>query len=88
MIKILNFFTRSDWVAYFLAKKNLKVAFECHQTSKVRNYIIKKIKNYVNVKLIFLNENLSKFYKNPLNSLIAHNGVDSEIFDKNKKKKK
>lgn len=85
--KNTQFFTRSDWVAYFLAKKNLKVAFECHQTSKVRNYIIKKIKNYVNVKLIFLNENLSKFYKNPENSLIAHNGVDSEIFDKNKKEK-
>ncbi len=85
--KNTQFLTRSDWVAYFLAKKNLKVAFECHQTSKVRNYVIKKIKNYENVKLIFLNENLSKFYKNPENSLVAHNGVDSEIFGTNTKVK-
>jgi len=79
-----QFFTRSDWVAYFLARKDLKVVFECHQTSKVRNYVIKKIKFYENVKLIFLNDNLSKFYKHPKNSLIAHNGVDSEIFSSSK----
>ncbi len=82
--KNTQFFTRSDWVAYFLARKGFKVVFECHQTSKVRNYVIKKIKKYENVKLIFLNDNLSKFYKDPKNSLIAHNGVDSEIFSSSK----
>jgi len=82
--KKTQFFTRSDWVAYFLARKNFKVVFECHQTSKVRNYVIKKIKVYKNVKLIFLNENLSNFYDDPKNSLIAHNGVDSEIFSSSK----
>ena len=78
--KNTQFFTRSDWVAYFLAKKGFEILFECHQTSKVRNYVIKNIKNYKNVKFVFLNENLSKFYKDPLNSIVAHNGVDSEMF--------
>ena len=32
-----NFFmTRSDWILYFLAKKNLNIVFECHQYSKLR----------------------------------------------------
>ena len=28
---------------YFLAKKNIKVIFECHKSSKLRKFIIKKL---------------------------------------------
>ena len=28
------FFTRSDWIFYFLSKQNKHVIFECHQPSK------------------------------------------------------
>ena len=30
------FFTRSDWIFYFLSKKGKNVTFECHQLSKLR----------------------------------------------------
>ncbi len=32
----VQFFTRSDWIFYFLSKKGLKIIFECHQLSKIR----------------------------------------------------
>tara|TARA_B100000700_G_scaffold304869_1_gene377999 strand:+ start:1313 stop:2425 length:1113 start_codon:yes stop_codon:yes gene_type:complete len=77
------FITRSDWIALFLAKKNRKIVFECHQTSKIRNLIIKIIKNKKNVKFIFLNNYLNMFYKNPSNGIVLHNAVDSELFENN-----
>ena len=76
-----KFITRSDWILYFLARKGYKVLFECHQTSKVRTFIINKSKNFQNVKFIFLNEHLQNFYNvNGDNSQVLHNGVDTEMF--------
>lgn len=75
-----TFFTRSDWIAFFLAKQGSKVVFEVHQVSKVRNYVIRKIKLYKNVKFIFLNKELSDFYMNPSRSIVLHNGVDDSLF--------
>jgi glycosyltransferase involved in cell wall biosynthesis len=76
------FFTRSEWVLYFLAKKGHQVLFECHQTSKIRNYILKKTKHMENIKYIFLNKHLEAFYQLPQKrSFILHNGVDSELFN-------
>lgn len=77
------YITRSDWVFYFLAKKNLNVIFECHQYSKTRSFVFKKVKNFQNAKIIFLNE----FIKNEfglLNNkcLVLPNGVDLELFNK------
>jgi len=74
------FFTRSDWVAYFLAKQKSNVTFECHQSSKVRSFIIKKIGNQNNVKFIFLNENLQNKYKGVQQSIVIHNAADSSLF--------
>ena len=75
------FLTRSDWIAYFLAKQGSNVTFECHQTSKLRNFIINQaIGKMENVKFIFLNENLKSFYKNIENSIVLHNGVDTNLF--------
>lgn len=83
-----TFFTRSDWVAYFLAKKGAKVTFEVHQNSKVRKYVLSKISNLDNLKLIFLNENLMKQFKNVKNKIVLQNGVDNSLFSDNPKSKK
>ena len=34
------YITRSDWVFYFLSRKNKRVLFECHQVSKIRKIVI------------------------------------------------
>ncbi|MDA9675476.1 glycosyltransferase [Candidatus Actinomarina] len=76
-----KFITRSDWILYFLARKGCDILFECHQTSKVRTFIINKSKNFRNVKFIFLNEHLQNYYNmNRDNSQVLHNGVDTEMF--------
>ena len=85
-----NFFTRSEWVFYFLSKKNLNVIFECHQFSKVRKWILDKSIKYPNSKILFLNENLlrdSNIPKKHSNKLmVLHNGVDEKLFRKKIKK--
>ena len=81
-IKDKKFITRSDWILYFLARKDCKVLFECHQTSKVRTFIINRSKSFSNVKFIFLNEHLQAYYKmDGKNSQVLHNGVDAEMFN-------
>ena len=78
------FFTRSEWLMYFLSKKESLVIYECHQTSRVRNYLINKVKDRDNIKFIFLNENLSNFYSiSQKNSITLHNAVDHELFQNN-----
>lgn len=57
------FFTRSEWIAYFLSKLGKDVIFEVHQPSKIRDIIIKFLKKKDNVKFIFLNEMLHKYYE-------------------------
>ena len=81
-----HFLTRSDWVAYFLAKQGSKVTFECHQTSKVRDFVIKRIGNLQNVKLVFLNEILKNDYGSVRNSIVLHNAADEALFSSNEKK--
>ena len=83
------FLTRSDWVLYFLSKKNLNIIFECHQYSKLRNYIFKKVSRLNNVKIIYLNELIKKeFNTTPQKSLILASGVDKELFQNISKNKK
>ena len=83
------FLTRSDWVLYFLSKKNLNIIFECHQYSKLRNYIFKKVSTLNNVKIIYLNELIKKeFNTTPQKSLILASGVDKELFQNIPKNKK
>jgi glycosyltransferase involved in cell wall biosynthesis len=76
-----TFITRSDWILYFLAKKGLVVLFECHQTSRVRTFVINKVRKCKNVKFVFLNEHLQSYYKmDNSNSSVLHNGVDPDLF--------
>ena len=57
------YFTRSDWVFYFLSIKNKNVIFECHQPSKLRNFILNKCLQNKHSKVIFLNSYLKEHYK-------------------------
>jgi len=77
------FFTRSDWVLYFLAKQDKNVIFECHQISKIRSWVLKRVSKNNKVKIIFLNNNLKNYYENlNLNNRVLHSGVDSILFSK------
>lgn len=85
------FFTRSDWVFYFLSKKNKNVTFECHQTSIIRKFVISRAIKCPNSKVIFTNDLLKKeFFNNdsfPDKILVSHNSYDGDFFtDKNKEK--
>lgn len=76
------FFTRSDWILYFLAKRKFNIIFECHQYSKVRSFVFKKVANYKNVKIIFLNELIKNEFKNPFSKYsILPSAVDFDIFN-------
>ena len=76
------FLTRSDWILYFLAKKNYKVIFECHQYSKVRNFVFNKVASKNNVKIIFLNKFIKKEFSGVnTENILLPSGVDLEIFN-------
>ena len=76
------FMTRSDWILFFLAKKNYKIIFECHQYSKIRNFVFNKVASKDNVKIIFLNDFIRKeFSEVDTKNTLLPSGVDLEIFD-------
>lgn len=75
------FITRSDWILFFLANKNYKIIFECHQYSKVRNFVFNKVASKDNVKIIFLNDFIRKeFSEVHTENTLLPSGVDLEIF--------
>ena len=84
------FFTRSDWVFFFLSRKNRKVVFECHQYTKIRKYLINKALKKETSKIIFLNKNLKDDYEKKYNLknnyIILHNGVDVENYSSDNNK--
>ena len=49
-------FTLSDWVFYFLSKKNIDVTYECHDLTSIRKKLIKKSILSNNSKLICTNK--------------------------------
>ena len=85
-----NFITRSDWIFYFLSKKNKNVIFECHQASKLRSIILRICLTKKTSKIIFLNEFLyehyKKFIKFESNSIILNNGFRDDLYSKKLKK--
>ena len=54
--------TRSDWVFYFLSKKNKNVIFECHSESRLRKIILKKSMKSSRSKIIFITKSLKEKY--------------------------
>ncbi|MDC1070738.1 glycosyltransferase [Acidimicrobiia bacterium] len=85
------FITRSDWLFYFLAKKNKKVIFECHQVSRLRIYLIKKCLKFEKIKIIFTHPLLLEDFKIDENynekCEVIHNAYDEDFFDNKIKKK-
>ena len=84
------FFTRSDWVFFFLSKRKYPVIFECHQYTKIRKLLIYFSLKNEKSKIIFLNDYLKidyeKKYSLNNNYSILQNGVDTELFLNNYKK--
>ena len=81
-------FTLSDWVFYFLSKKNIDVTYECHDLTSIRKKLIKKSIMSNNSKLIctnkFILEDLA--LKKDKNVLVLENGYDHKIFTSKEKK--
>tara|TARA_B110000444_G_scaffold166109_1_gene155240 strand:+ start:5276 stop:6415 length:1140 start_codon:yes stop_codon:yes gene_type:complete len=79
------FFTRSDWVLYFLTRKKVQVVFECHKYSKLRKFIINYCLKFQNSKIIFLNKQLKESvvgFSDSEQILVEGNGYDDDFFDK------
>ena len=75
------YMTRSDWIAYYLAKSGNNVIFEIHNYSKTRNYVLRKISKFKNLKLIFLTEGLKDSFSDlPSKFEIIPSGVDESLF--------
>lgn len=83
------YLTRSDWVFYFLSKKNSNVTFECHQYTRLRKFLINQSLKKKTSKIIFLNSNLKDDYEDKYslhnNYIVLHNGVDLEYYSSVKK---
>lgn len=81
-----SFMTRSEWIAYYLSKYELNVVYECHQSSKIKSFLIPFILKSKKSNIIFLNEllcksfNIKNKHKKQIN--VLHNGVDTEFFQK------
>jgi len=80
----LIFFTRSDWVFYFLSKRNIPVVYECHKLTRVRKKLIQSSIKKDHSKIIFMNDALKnetniepKFLKK---ILVQTAGYDEDFF--------
>ena len=54
------FFTRSEWIFYFLSRKEEKVIYECHQLSKIKKILIQNSIKETYSKIIFVNPYMIK----------------------------
>ena len=75
-----TYFTRSDWVFYFLNKNNQKVIYECHQISKLRKFIINHLITSNNCEIVYTNELLEGDFKDDKTSTVIHNAYDEDLF--------
>jgi len=78
------FFTRSDWVFYFLSKRGISVIYECHKLTKIRKKLIQSSIKKDCSKIIFTNEALKNATNiAPLHSkkiLVQTAGYDKDFF--------
>tara|TARA_B100000242_G_scaffold149661_1_gene106763 strand:- start:1179 stop:2312 length:1134 start_codon:yes stop_codon:yes gene_type:complete len=81
-------FTLSDWVFYFLSRKNVRVVYECHDLTNIRKKLVSKSLTSNNSKIICIN----KYIKDDLNLkessnvIVLENGYDEDIFYNNPEK--
>jgi len=76
------FFTRSEWVFYFLSKQKEKVIYECHQLSKIKKILIHSSIKETDSKIIFVNPYMIKDLGLIQNSKIKvlSSAFDEEVF--------
>ena len=80
----LIFFTRSDWVFYFLSKRGVSVLYECHKLTSIRKKLILTSIKKDGSKIIFTNEalknetNISPQYSKKI--LVQTAGYDEDFF--------
>ena len=86
--KDITIFTLSDWVFYFLSKKNINVIYECHDLTKIRKKLVARAIKSQNSKIICINRYIMEdlFLREGQNVLVQENGYDEEIFKKSVKK--
>ena len=82
------YFTRSDWVLYFLNKGNQKVIYECHQVSRLRKLILKKLVVNDKCEIIYTNDLLKKEFNDDKSSSVIHNAYDEDFFSDNMSSRK
>ncbi len=86
------YFTRSEWIFYFLSKENRNVTYECHQSSKIKKIIVPRSLKNSKSQVIFLTKGLQqtilKKDENLNKTIILHNGVDEDYFHNHSKKNK
>ena len=78
------FFTRSDWIFYFLDKRKENVIFECHQVSKLRKFLINNFIRSKSSFIIFTNELLKNEFKVSCKNKVLPNAYDEELFNNHK----
>ena len=78
------FFTRSDWIFYFLDKRQENVIFECHQVSKIRKFLINNLIRSKSSFIIFTNELLKNEFKVSCKNEVLPNAYDEELFNNHK----
>ena len=89
--KNITVFTLSDWVFYFLSKKNINVVYECHDLTNLRKKLVLKSIKHKNSKIICINKYIKEDLKieEGSNVIVLENGYDDDIFfeDSNKEDK-
>ena len=56
-------FTLSDWVFYFLSRKNIRVIYECHDLTSIRKKLVSKSMTSNNAKIICINKSNISFIR-------------------------
>ena len=76
------YLTRSEWVFYFLSKKNAKVVYECHQVSKLKRNLVKKALKNENSKVIVLTKDIKRelHLENDDKVKVLGSGYDDDFF--------
>ena len=83
------YLTRSEWVFYFLSKKNAKVIYECHQITKLKKALVSGGLKSENSKVIALTYDIKKELQphNEAKVAVIASGYDDDFFFNQPEKK-
>ena len=83
------YFTRSEWVFYFLSKKNANVMYECHQISKLKKILVNSALRNKSSRVLALTDNIRNALEKNEDDRIKTLGsaFDEDYFFSNTEKK-